>query len=373
MKLLICATQFKGGSLQVVISLINEFRKHPENEYHVIVSESVSRQVDITTFPPNYHFYEYPYSGPTTFSSKTARSKFLSSIEEKTYPDCVVTTSGPLYWHAKVPVLMGFNLPNNIYEDSPFFKMVTLRKRFKWWFKKQIHRYYFRRDATAYFVQTDDVNQRLRKYIGRDEVYTVSNTCNNFFINRQSFPNKLPEKQAEEIRMLTVSTWYPHKNFEIIKPVLKELEKRGLSNIRFVLTLKKEHYERIFGEEYMDKVVNVGPVPAAECPSLYEECDYMFLPTLLECFSASYAEAMIMEKPILTSNLGFATVVCKDAAVYFDAINPIDIADKIERLVTNPALQRELIEKGKKQLSQFGSAEDRANQILELCRKITKK
>ena len=153
---------------------------------------------------------------------------------------------------------------------------------------------------------------------------------------------------------------------------LKELEKRGLSNVRFVLTLKKEHYDRIFGEEYTDKVVNVGPIPAAECPSLYEECDYMFLPTLLECFSASYAEAMIMEKPILTSNLGFATVVCKDAAVYFDAINPIDIADKIERLVTNPALQRELIEKGKKQLSQFGTAEDRANQILELCRKISK-
>lgn len=371
MKLLICATQFKGGSLQVVISLINEFRKHPENEYHVIVSESVSKQIDTTSFPSNYHFYGYPYTGPTTFSNITARRKFFASIEKIVCPDCVVTTSGPLYWHAKAPVLMGYNLPNNIYEDSPFFKMVTLKKRLKWWFKKQIHRYYFQRDATAYFVQTDDVNQRLRKYVGRNEVYTVSNTCNNFFINRRSFPNKLPEKQPGEIRMLTVSTWYPHKNFEIIKPVLKELEKRGLSNIKFVLTLKQEHYDRLFGSEYTDKVVNVGPVPSAECPSLYEECDYMFLPTLLECFSASYAEAMMMEKPILTSNLGFATVVCKDAAVYFDAVNPSDIADKIVGLVTNPALQRQLIERGKKQLSQFGTAEDRANQILELCRKIT--
>ena len=55
----------------------------------------------------------------------------------------------------------------------------------------------------------------------------------------------------------------------------------------------------------------------------------MFLPTFLECFSASYAEAMLMKKPIITSNLGFAQNVCKDAAVYFDPCNPEDIIDKI--------------------------------------------
>lgn len=370
---MVCATQFKGGSLQVVISLIQEFKKFSENEYHVIVSESVSKQVDITSFPNNFNFYNYPYSGPITIYNKRNRSKCLTTIEAKVNPDCIISTSGPLYWHAHAPVLMGFNLPNNIYEDSPFFKMLTLKKRFKWWYKKQIHRYYFKRDATAYFVQTDDVNWRLRKYVGSKEVYTISNTCNSFFIDRQKYPNKLPEKQDGEIRLLTVSTWYPHKNFEIIKPVLNELKKRGLTNIKFILTLSKEHYSRIFGAEYADKVINIGPIPSAECPSLYEECDYMFLPTLLECFSASYAEAMIMEKPILTSNLGFATTVCNDAAMYFDAVNPTDIADKIELLIKNPTLQKELIKKGKKQLSQFGTAEERALQILELCKKIINK
>ena len=49
-----------------------------------------------------------------------------------------------------------------------------------------------------------------------------------------------------------------------------------------------------------DWLLAVGGVDIRECPSLYEQCDFMFLPTLLECFSASYAEAMKMRRPILT-------------------------------------------------------------------------
>ena len=55
-----------------------------------------------------------------------------------------------------------------------------------------------------------------------------------------------------------------------------------------------------------NRIINVGPIKSAECPSLYSECDIMFFSTLLECFSASYAEAMIMKKPIITTDMGFA-------------------------------------------------------------------
>ena len=91
---------------------------------------------------------------------------------------------------------------------------------------------------------------------------------------------------------------------------------------------------------------------------------------LSQCFSASYAEAMIMNKPIVTSDLGFAHTVCHDAALYFDPMNPVDIVDKIEMIVRNPELRDSLIEKGKQQLNQFGTAENRARQVLDLCNKL---
>lgn len=97
----------------------------------------------------------------------------------------------------------------------------------------------------------------------------------------------------------------------------------------------------------------------------------MFLPTLLECFSASYAEAMVMKKPILTSDLGFAHTVCNDAAIYFNPDDANDVADKIIYLMNSPEKQSDLITKGLAQLKQFGSAEDRAREVLKACKQLT--
>ncbi|MFK2341775.1 glycosyltransferase [Bacteroides fragilis] len=81
-------------------------------------------------------------------------------------------------------------------------------------------------------------------------------------------------------------------------------------------------------EEAKKSIVNLGIIDVSKCPQLYNECDALFLPTLLECFSANYVEAMKMRKPIVTSNLPFATNVCKNAALYFDPMNAHDIVEK---------------------------------------------
>lgn len=373
MKLMVCAIQFKGGSLQVVLSLLNEFKKFPEHEYHVILSDIVRSQLNLPDFQDNFFFYQFPFTGAINVSKVFKRKKWFQDIELRIKPDCVLTTSGPIYWRSKVPMLMGYNLPANIYLDSPFFKMIPSIKKIKWRLKKIIQRFLFRREADALFVQTDDVNQRLRKYLNRENVYTISNTCSNVFKNITIFDNKLPEKQQGEIRFLTVSTYYPHKNFEIIKPVISELKRRDIHNIKFVLTIQSEFYKKIFEEKYLREVINVGPIKSVECPSLYKECDIMFLPSLLECFSASYAEAMMMRKPILTTDMGFAHTVCGDAALYFKPANPIDVVDKIEMIMSDKELVNKLIDNGEKQLRQFGTAEDRARQVLNLCKKISSK
>ena len=182
----------------------------------------------------------------------------------------------------------------------------------------------------------------------------------------------MPERNGNEVRLLTLSAFYKHKNFEIIPKTLASLHSKGVDNVKFVVTLPADRFKEAFGEHPSPNIINVGFVPTLEGASLYKECDYMFLPTLLECFSASYAEAMVMKKPILTSDLGFAHTVCKNAALYFDPDDADDVADKIITLIHSPQLQAELIEKGTRQLCQFGSAEQRAVKILELCKQIVK-
>ena len=181
---------------------------------------------------------------------------------------------------------------------------------------------------------------------------------------------QITEKKYGEFRLLTLSAYYIHKNIEIIKPVLALLSERLKEDIRFVLTLPDDTYELLFTKEEQKCIYNVGSVPMSECASLYEECDAMFLPTLLECFSASYPEAMAMGKPILTSDLGFARTVCADAALYFDPIDPSDISQKITRISQDAMLKSKLIGLGASRLQVFGSPQSRAKSYIEICKDL---
>ena len=108
----------------------------------------------------------------------------------------------------------------------------------------------------------------------------------------------------------------------------------------------------------------LGPVSIDQCPFLYEQCDAMFLPTLLECFSASYTEAMKMRKPILTSNLDFAKALCGDAAKYFDPVSEESVGESIYELAMDKELVEDLVSKGTKQLVKFDSYSDRAKKLI---------
>ena len=92
----------------------------------------------------------------------------------------------------------------------------------------------------------------------------------------------------------------------------------------------------------------------------------MFMPTLLECFSATYPESMRMSVPILTSDMPFATDVCGDAALYFDPLSPKSIGDAIHSLASSEALRAELAEKGQLRLSTLETSLTRAQKYIDI-------
>ena len=372
MKILInTSSTYKGGGVQVAVSFINECRSFTENEYYVILGETVSRQIDQTLFPSNFNFIYAPYRPATRVFSLKSHNKFLKDIEHEFNPDVVFTTSGPSYWRPCAPHVMGYNIPHYIYSESPYFKRISLKRKLYWKAMKLVAYFNFKYNADAYVVQTDDVNTRLKKFIGKDRIYTVYNTVNAHYIDHVNTEKKLALKALDEFRLLTLSAWYPHKNLSIIPEVASVLRDANIK-VKFVLTLPVEDFNKlaINDSDLKDAIVNVGTVKIEEAPSLYKECDGMFLPTLLECFSASYVEAMIMKKPILTSDLGFSHTVCGDAALYIDPMDPVAIAGEIIRLKESKSLQNELIENGLKRLTLYSTAAERAKKYLDICRML---
>ncbi len=156
-----------------------------------------------------------------------------------------------------------------------------------------------------------------------------------------------PLPPFDGVTLLTVSADYPHKNLGIIPRIAEYLRRKYPGfKFRFVVTLAPE----VFGctaATIPEWLLPVGRVDIRECPSLYEQCDIMFLPTLLECFSASYAEAMKMGCPILTSDLSFARNLCGSAAEYFDPLSPESAGEAVYRLTNDPLRRSELVEAGK--------------------------
>jgi glycosyltransferase involved in cell wall biosynthesis len=371
MKILINTSHQRfGGAIQVALSFIHECRNFPEHHYHVFVGHGVGKSLDKTLFPSNFTFYDFDF-GEIGFKTIEVIQKTLRPFEEKIQPDILISTSGPTYYHALAPQIIGFNLPLYIYPESPFVQAMSVKQKFKLWLKKQIHFYYFKRDAVAYVVQTDDVNQRVQKALNTKKVYTVTNNHSSLYaLDILETKTRLPEKESGVFRLLTLTSYYGHKNLEIIPEICTMLSNKGITNIQFVLTLKQEDVDK---HKLNHKLIyNVGPIKPAECPALYSECDAMFLPTLAECFSASYPEAMVMKKPIVTTNLGFAQSICGNAALYFEPKNAHSALMQIQALVADQSKQLELIENGLEQLKKFDTPKQRASKYLELCKEFSK-
>lgn len=370
MRLLInTASTLKGGGIQVAKSFIEECKSISDHQYFVVLSEALATKVDTKIFPDNFSFYTAPFRPATKVFSFNSHNSFLRKIEENWKPDVVFTTSGPSYWRPKAPHVMGYNIPHYIYPESPYFKKISFKKKLWWIAMKSYAKYVFKRDAAALVVQTDDVNERVKKFLDVSNVYTVFNTINAHFINPVKIANKLPSKRGDEFRLLTLSAWYPHKNLSIITEINECLKSRD-NNVKFVVTLPDEDFVKLTKGLHSNNIVNIGPVTIEEAPSLYKECDAMLLPTLLECFSASYVEAMKMQKPIITTNMGFARTICKDAALYFECTDAYDATNKILALKSSLKMQKELIEKGTLRLKIFGTPVERAKKYLEICESL---
>ncbi len=326
-------------------------------------------------FPENFIFYLFPqhplYSIFKTFSFSCL--KRYHKLEKEINPDCMFTVFGPAWWKSKAPALVGYASPHFVFEDSPYFRNISLPRRLQLKFEKLLFYLALRRETGYYVVENEITKNRLAAFLScpLDRIFVASNTYSDVYADFKPGEQILPDRNANEIRLFIPALTQPHKNQAILNDVIPILrEKDASKQYTFITTLPNEAYSRLFSENVKSSIHNLGRILPQACPQAYFESDFMFLPTLLECFSASYPEAMKMRKPILTSDLPFATDTCRDAALYFDPVDPADVASKIIRLSSDPALQAKLVSNGMKRLNEFMDASARTEAILNILQRI---
>lgn len=358
-----------GGAVQVANSFINEINQiDTDNQYLVCYTKLSLPKLDKTLFSNQFEFVLFE-SSPARLSSRFKTINKLKKTEKYFNPDLVFTLFGPSYWQPKTKHITGFADGWVYNPNSIAFSKLNFIGKIKRQVLSKIKIYFLKKNIAHYILETNDAKEKFSKHlkIELSKISIVSNTYNGLYNNVVKEKNIIMNNSS--FKLLTLSAFYPNKNLEIINDVIKLIPEE--LDVKFYLTLPDDIFKTKFIK--CDKIINLGVQHIEDCPQLMYSCDIMFLPTLLETFSASYPEAMVMNKPILTSNYSFARSICGDAAEYFDPLSAEDIANKIINLVGNLKRLNELADLGRKKVINFPSSKERAIKYLNIFNQILKK
>ena len=209
------------------------------------------------------------------------------------------------------------------------------------WYKRTYLRTHFRlsaRKADRVIVQTDVMRARLARTCGiASEKISVIPQPPPMHVSTQ--PNSdtpsLIRRNPKPIKLTYLAAYYPHKNHGILPAVGAELRRRHLADkVQIFTTINLDRCRsksiRDCYVEFADVITNIGPVNSSDVPGILRDSSALFFPTLLECFSLVYIEALNLGLPILTSNRDFAHASCGNMARYFDPLSATSIVDCIQ-------------------------------------------
>lgn len=365
MRILINASNLRiGGGIQVADSICREINRFKEHDFIIVLPREMNYLFPLLKTPNIILIKEYNIPN-SIINIVFGRNKFLDSLVEVYNINAVITIFGPSKWKPKCFHLCGFAMPHIVLNKSPYWKTISKWKLLKTKLRNILMSRDFKRNSTQLWSESEYISQLLRKKYLSKTVYTISNNCNQVFNNPDEWVSNIKLPRFEGLTLLTITSSYPHKNLRISIDALRELAVLAPNlKIRFVFTVTKDEFGSI-PNEYQDNFILLGKVNINQCPNLYRQTDIMFQPSLLECFTATYAEAMKMNVPIITTDLGFAHSLCGDAAYYYSPINPKDLALAICAL-NSECLRKELARKGNLQLKKFYSFSERADKLIDI-------
>ncbi len=359
--LLNASTLAQGGALQVGVHLLHALRRDATIDWYCVLSPQVDtecRRMGIELDPSRTYRLE---ASPSR--NRAARREVLRIFRE-TPVEAVLTVFGPAYVRFDKPHLVGVADPwvthaswiaySKLRRIGEYLETPLLSLYKGWWYRR----------ADAWVVEAEVAKRGLhdRWGIPLRQIHVIPNSCGAHYRSHPFTP--LASAPPGPIDVLTLSAYYAHKDLELIPAVAAWLAGEGhAERFRFHLTLSEDGagWHRIHSRAVRlgveDAIVNHGPVAVADGPALYDRCHVMFLPTLLETFSASYPEAMAAGRPIVTSDLPFAHANCGDAALFFAPDDAAAAGRALLALSKRPELWSDLVARGRTRLATLPDAD----------------
>lgn len=180
-----------------------------------------------------------------------------------------------------------------------------------------------------------------------------------------SLAKKTTQSAAGKPYIFYVGNAHPHKNVEgLIQAFLKL--KDQYQNLKLVLAGKDHYFWQRIKEKYRQEGIKyLGYIDDQQLVSLYKSAVMFVMPSFEEGFGIPLLEAFACGCPVAASDIGALREIGKDAAIFFNPKDVVDMASVMKELMGNEKLRKELIEKGEKRYKEF-SWERLAKKTLEV-------
>lgn len=185
--------------------------------------------------------------------------------------------------------------------------------------------------------------------------------------------NELKKEIGCDYIFYPANTW-PHKNHMNLLKAYKILKEEHHTDLKLVFTgdskQQKKDIEGYIKDNGLEGDIKyLGYLPQEDMPYIFANARMLAFPSIFEGFGIPLVEAMKAGVAIACSECGSIPEVAGDAALYFNAYDPHDIAEKLYQLSRDTGLRKELIARGKRMAEKY-SWEKCAKDTREYLQKI---
>src|SRR3989442_6683798 len=183
---------------------------------------------------------------------------------------------------------------------------------------------------------------------------------------------------GQSLQLLYISEYSDYKNLTTLLKGLLILRQKGEDGLRLVSSADPSQFPEVeISSRETDRalaghtlvashITFTGTIPYEEVAGFYAESDIFVFPSLAESFGLPLVEAMATGLPIVASDLSICREICGEAALYFNPLEPTDLAEKIVLLKNQRGLRRRLGQYGRKRAETEFNWDDHVRRFVEI-------
>lgn len=157
--------------------------------------------------------------------------------------------------------------------------------------------------------------------------------------------------------LIYIGAIQPRKNLERLVEAFGRI-KQNRPDLKLVLVgekawLSEGVFKKIETSAYKKDIICPGRLDFESLGHLLRAAEVFVFPSLYEGFGIPVLEAFAARVPVISANNSSLPEVGGEAAVYFDGKSTADLAEKIEKILTDENLRKTCVEKGVERIKKF--------------------